>query len=287
MSYSIVQFNQEFSSEDVCLDTIFNYRYGDLKVCPKCHQETKFYRLKSVNRKAYSCLKCRHQLHPLAKTIFHKSDTPLTKWFYAMYLFSVSKNGVSALELQRHLKVTYKTAWRMAKQIRLLMGDDGVKLDGEVEVDETYVGGKSINSRNKTRTIGDKAVVFGMVQRNGRVKAKHVKSSGARVLLPEIAHSINVTTKIYSDEWGSYKRLAKLGFNHSSVNHKRLEFSRDGVHTNTIEGFWSQLKRSINGTYHVVSPKYLQHYVDEFSFRYNLRGEPVYPTLLRRSSQPS
>lgn len=287
MSYSIVQFNQEFSSEDVCLDTIFNYRYGDLKVCPKCHQETKFYRLKSVNRKAYSCLKCRHQLHPLAKTIFHKSDTPLTKWFFAMYLMSNGKNGTSALELSRHLNVTYKCAHRIAKKIRLLMTSGDFKLTGTVEVDETYVGGKSINSRTKKRTIGDKQVVFGMVERDGRVKAKHVKSSGARILLPEIVHNIDTTTKIYSDEWGSYKRLAKLGFNHSSVNHNQLEFARGEANTNTIEGFWSQLKRSINGTYHVVSPRYLQNYVDEFSFRYNLRTQPVFPVLLRRSSQPS
>lgn len=286
MNYTIAQFNNEFSDESVCLDTIFQYRYGELTTCPKCGQEAKFYRL-NHNRKAYSCSECRYQVHPLADTIFHKSATPLNKWFFAMYLFSNSKNGVSALELQRHIGVTYKTAWRMAKQIRSLMSDDGDKLDGEVEVDETYVGGKSINSRNKQRTIGDKAVVFGMVERDGKVKAKHVKSSGARVLLPEIARNINTTAKIYSDEWGSYKRLAKLGFDHSSVNHNKLEFARGEINTNTIEGFWSQLKRSINGTYHVVSPKYLQLYVDEFAFRYNLRGEAVYPALLGRAGRTS
>jgi len=285
MSYTKKDFEREFDSEETCLRTIFNHRFGELTVCPKCHKETKFYLLKG--RKAFSCLHCRHQIHPLANTIFHKSATSLKDWFYAMFLFSVSKNGVSALELQRHLGVTYKTAWRMAKQIRLLMGHDGLKLEGEVEVDETYVGGKSINSRNKKRTLLDKEVVFGMVERNGRARVKHVKSSGARVLLPEIARHINTTAKIYSDEWGSYKKLAKLGFNHGSVNHKQNEFSRDDVHTNTIEGFWSQLKRSINGTYHVVSPKYLQFYVDEFAFRYSLRTQPVFPALLRRLSQPS
>lgn len=285
MSYTKKDLEREFSTEEACLQAIFSYRYGELTTCPKCGQETKFYKLK--NRKAYSCLQCRYQLHPLANTIFHKSETSLKDWFYVMFLFSISKNGVSALEIQRQIGVTYKTAWRMAKQIRLLMGDDGLKLDGEVEVDETYVGGKSINSRNKKRTLLDKEVVFGMVERNGRAKTKHVKSSGARVLLPEIARHINTTAKIYSDEWGSYKRLVKLGFNHGSVNHKQGEFSKDGVHTNTIEGFWSQLKRSINGTYHVVSPKYLQHYVDEFAFRYSLRQQPVFPALLCRSSQPS
>lgn len=273
MKYSIKEFRQQFPDDNACLEYIFETKYPELV--------GKYWRVKG--RACYANGQG-DQLYPMKDTIFEKSTTPLTLWFYAIYLFSASKNGVSAKELQRQLGVTYKCAWRIAKQIRSLMGDDDDKLTGEVEVDETYVGGKSINSRHKKRTIGDKAVVFGMVERKGRVRAKHVKSSGARVLLPEIARHIDNATQIYSDEFGSYRRLPKLGYNHESVNHSKNEFSRDGVHTNTIEGFWSQLKRSINGTYHVVSPKYLQYYVDEFAFRYNHReiSVPLFRELIAR-----
>ncbi len=273
MKYTIKNFRNDFPNDDVCLEYIFKQKYPDLV--------SKFYRVKG--RKCFANT-VGDQIHPLKKTIFEKSSTPLTDWLYAIYLFSASKNGVSAKELERQLGVTYKCAWRICNQIRKLMTEDNEKLSGEVEVDETYVGGKSVNSRNKKRTIGDKAVVFGAVEREGRVKAKHVISSGARVLLPEIARTVEKATKIYSDEWGSYKRLAVLGYSHGSVNHRENEYSKDGIHTNTIEGFWSQLKRSINGTYHVVSPKYLQLYVDEFAFRYNHRqlARPLFAELVAR-----
>lgn len=256
MKYTIRDFRDEFPTDDICLDRIFRAKYPE--------HVGKFWRVKG--RASYANVNG-EQLYPMKGTIFEKSTTPLTLWFYAIYLFAASKNGVAAKELERQLGVTYKCAWRIAKQIRSLMVEGNSSLTGIVEVDETNVGGKSINSRNKKRTIGDKEVVFGMVERNGRVKAKHVMSSGARALLPEIARSIDTTTRIYSDEHGSYRRLARLGYSHSSVNHNKLEFSRGGVHTNTIESFWSQLKRSIHGTYHVVSPKYLQSYVDKFAFQ--------------------
>ncbi|HEV2403163.1 MAG TPA: IS1595 family transposase [Candidatus Saccharimonadales bacterium] len=139
--YTIEQFNQQYLTEDACLDSIFRNRYGDLEACPNCGVvDAKFYRLKE--RKAYSCQHCRYQIHPLAGTIFHKSDTPLRSWFFAIYLFGTSKNGVSAKELERHLGVTYKTAWRIAKQIRLLKQQDSNRLSGVIEADETYIGGK-------------------------------------------------------------------------------------------------------------------------------------------------
>src|ERR1700755_1825443 len=140
MRYTKKQFEADFPNDDVCLNTIFQNRYGHVKTCPKCAVVgTKFYRV--TGRKCYACMHCGYQLHPLAKTIFHKSETPLTSWFYAIYLFSVSKNGVSAKEIERHLGVTYKTAHRMCRQIRKLMAGDNDFLAGEVEVDETYIGG--------------------------------------------------------------------------------------------------------------------------------------------------
>lgn len=281
MRYTVKQFREDFPDDDTCLQTIFENRYGDLKHCPKCAVvKPKFYKV--TGRKCYACKDCGYQLHPLAQTIFHKSETPLTSWFYAIYLFSVSKNGVAAKELERHLGVTYKTALRMAHQIRKLMADGGDPLTGEIEIDETYIGGR----RKLAQKFKNKSVVFGMVERNGSVKSNHVKSNGSRVLLPVIVQGIAPASSIHSDEYRAYKVLPKYGYSHTTVNHSRLEYVRGTAHTNTIEGYWSQLKRSIDGTYHSVSPKYLQQYLDEFSFRYNLRDVAVYPVLLEQASKP-
>lgn len=281
MRYTYAQFNKEYPNDDACLEEIFQNRYGKLGHCPKCGVvDPKFYKV--TKRKCYACKDCGHQLHPLAQTIFHKSETPLKSWFYAIYLFSVSKNGVSAKEIERHLGVTYKTAHRMALQIRKLIADAGEPLTGEVEVDETYIGGR----RKMAKKFTNKSVVFGMVERNGVAKSVHVKSSGSRVLLPVIIKEVEPKASIHSDEWPVYKNLPKLGFTHTTVNHSKLEYVRGNAHTNTIEGYWSQLKRSIDGTYHSVSAKYLQTYLDEFSFRYNLRGLAAFRILLERASTP-
>jgi len=281
MRYTVKQFQADFPTDDACLDAIFQNRYGDVDTCPKCGVvDTKFYKV--ANRKCYACMHCGYQLHPLAQTIFHKSATPLTSWFYAIYLFSISKNGVAAKELERHLGVTYKTAHRMAAQIRKLMEQDGDPLCGEIEVDETYIGGK----RRMASMYNNKSVVFGMVERDGVAKAKHVKSAGVRVLIPEIHQGIELGANIHSDEARVYTKLSQQGYTHTTVNHSKLEYVRGTAHTNTIEGFWSQLKRSIDGTYHAVSPKYLQSYVNEFTFRYNYRGVIAYPALLEQASKP-
>jgi len=153
------------------------------------------------------------------------------------------------------------------------------KLDGDVEIDETYIGGK----RRMANKFSNKSVVFGAVERNGRVMSVKVQTAGARILIPKIEQGIALGAHIHSDEWRSYATLSKRGYTHTTVNHSKLEYVRGSAHTNTIEGFWSQLKRSIDGTYHAVSPKYLQSYVDEFVFRYNLRAIPIAPILLERA----
>lgn len=264
MKYSIKHFRSEFPNDEACLDYVFRAKYPELA--------ESFYRVKG--RKCYEN-KLGQQIHPLKGTIFEKSSTPLTLWFHAIYLFSASKNGVAAKELERQLGVTYKTAWRIASQIRKLMTDDGQLLSGEVEVDEAYIGGKGYWRAKERRDIEDrKQVVMGMVQRNGRAKIVHVKSSGARALLPEIQKTIVADTQIYSDEYGAYKSLPKLGYKHGYVKHRDRQFRKGNAHTQNVEGFWSQMKRSINGTYHSVSPKYLQSYADEFAFRYSNRANP-------------
>lgn len=278
MRYTFKDFRAEYPDDDTCLKAVLDNRYGT--TCPKCGVvNTKFYKI--TGRKAFACLHCRQHIYPLADTIFRKSETSLWNWFYAIYLFSVSKNGVSAKELERQLGVTYKTAWRMAKQIRKLMAEESGMLGGAVEVDETYIGGR----RKLAQKFTNKSSVFGAVERNGLIRAKHVKSTGARVLLPEIERSVLQATTVYSDEYSSYRRLKKLGYSHTTVNHSKLEYVRGTAHTNTIEGFWSQLKRSLDGTYHAVSPKYLQSYVNEFVFRYNLRTVAIAPVLLKQAAK--
>ena len=277
MRYTFAQFKAEYPDDDACLEAVFQHRFGDLKYCPACGAETKFYRVKK--RQCYSCMHCGYQLHPLANTIFRKSSTSLWNWFYAIYLFSVAKNGVSAKELERHLGVTYKTAWRMAKQIRLLMAQDTDKLTGVVEADETYIGGRT----DSIRRFRNKSAVLGVAEKNGQAKAVVADGVSATTALPFLKANVERGSMIHTDESRIYSRV-KWEFDHETVNHGLKEYVREGISTNTIEGFWSQMKRSIGGTYHCVSPKYLQTYVDEFVFRYNYRGVAVCPALLERAA---
>ncbi|RWZ78671.1 MAG: IS1595 family transposase [Candidatus Microsaccharimonas sossegonensis] len=280
MRYTIKDFRRDFPNDDVCLDTVFKERYGDIDTCPSCGViGTHFYRVKG--RKCYACEWCGYQLHPLAETIFHKSSTPLTSWFYAIYLFSVSKNGVAAKELERHLGVTYKTAHLMARQIRSLMAQADGGLSGTVEADETYIGGH----RRSTARWENKSPVLGVVERGGEVRAKVTIGANASTALPFLRNNVEKDGFIMTDDSKVYHRL-KREYGHDVINHSEKKYGRGIVYTNTIEGFWSQMKRSIDGTYHAVSPKYLQLYVNEFVFRYNLRGVVVYPALLERASKP-
>jgi transposase len=277
MRYTKKQFEAEYPDDDACLEAVFQNRFGDLKICPKCGvSDTKFYRVKK--RQCYACMHCGYQLHPLAGTIFRKTTTPLKDWFYAIYLFSVAKNGVSAKELERHLGVTYKTAWRMAKQIRLLMAQDVEQLNGMVEVDETYIGGRTKGRQNR---LDNKTAVMGAVEKLGSARAQATGWADATIARSFLNVHLSPEANLQTDDSRIY-RSAKKYFKHEVVNHSEGVYVQKGVSTNTIEGVWSQMKRSIDGTYHVVSPKYLQSYVDEFIFRYNYRDVAVCPVLLER-----
>jgi transposase-like protein len=280
MKYTIVDFNKDFQDEDACLEDMFTRRYGAVKTCPKCKKYTTFYKV--ADRKCYACQFCGHQLHPLAGTIFHKSSTPLKLWYFAIFLFSTSKKGVSAKELQRQLGVTYKCAWRMAHQIRKLMGQDGDKLSGIVEADETYIGGyKKGGQGGKGKTP-----ILGLVQRGGGVKAK-VAPRETHIILNHMRDNVEKGTTVFTDQFGVYKKAIQLGYTHDAVNHWKKEYARNNVHTNTIEGFWGQLKRSIRGTYTFVSVKHLQAYVDEFAWRYSNRANPLFSALLQLAWKPA
>jgi transposase-like protein len=277
MKYTIKNLKNDFPNDDACLDFIFKNRWPKGLTCPNCEKKD-FYHVKG--RKSYAC-KCGYQVSPTEGTIFHKSSTPLTLWFHAIFLMSQSKNGVAAKELERQLGVTYKCAWRMAQQIRLLMSDDDGPLgDNEiVELDETYVGGKAKGKRG--RGAANKTPVFGAVERNGKLKTKVVLNVRKLTLMPLIKDMVADNSVIVTDESNSYNDVKKVGHLHESINHSKGQYVDGDVHTNTIEGFWSQFKRSVHGTYHSVSRKHLQLYLDEFSFRYSHRkSDNALPVLI-------
>ena len=288
---TIHQFNEMFPDEDVCLETVLNMVYPDGITCRKCQEVTKHHRLN--DRKAYSCQFCGTQVYPLAGTIFEKSSTPLKSWFYAMYLMASTRTGISAKQLERELGVTYKTAWRMFKQIRSILNED-VDLGGLlVEVDETYVGGKAENMhRAKRERLGGRGTagkqpVFGMVERKGKVITKVVPDVSRETLLPNIRGKVLPSSLVYSDEHASYDPLKSMGYQHRRVHHGAKVYVVGDVHTNTIEGFWSLVKRGISGVNHAVSAQYLQGYFDSYAFRWNHRDDDaaMYDSMANRVSK--
>ena len=273
-NFTIKELRVHFSTDDQCLEYLFDTKYKTATNCPKCNRTFNYSRVKE--RRAYQCNHCNNMISPTASTIFHKSETQLNLWFYAIFLFCVSKNGVSAKELQRQTGVTYKTAWRMAFQIRTLFADDNDTLKGTVEIDEAYLGGKE-DKKHESKKHGHKGsqgktAVIGAVERGGNVRARVVDDTTRNEVTPFVRGKIAIDATVFTDEYVSYDNLSNLGYRHEQVNHSKKVYVDGNTHTNTIEGFWSQLKRSIDGTYHMVAPKHLQQYVNEFAWRYNRRN---------------
>jgi transposase len=278
-----MEFEAEFPDDAACLDWLLAWRYPDGVFCPTCQRVTKHHRERK--RTSYSCQFCGHRVHPMVGTIFEDSATSLRHWFYAMYLMTSTRCGVSAKHLERELGVTYKTAWRMAKQIRSMLEQDDDQLSGTVEVDESFFGGKDKwkhESKRPHRGTGfvSKTPVLGMAQRAndavpGKIVAKVVDGTRKNDLLPRAKERILPSSTVYSDESYAYRDLADLGFTHGRVNHAQGVYVDGDVHTNTIEGFWATVKRGIGGNYHQISTKYLQSYLDEFAFRWNSRLTPT------------
>lgn len=271
---TIAQFFKQFPDDESCLNHLFEIRFGQGFTCPSCERPSNWYRIKA--ERAYSCQWCGYHLHPTVGTPFEQTRTALQSWFYAIYLFTTTRNGVAAKELERQLGVTYKTAWRMADLIRKHMADvDGDDLLGGqgavVEIDETLIGGvqrtgvSGPNMQNKT-------VILGMVERGGEVVTKVVPNNRRSSLQPPIVQTIVRGTEIHTDAARSYQELWRSGYRHHSVNHNNGEYVTPyGCHTQTIEGFWSQLKRSITGTHIHVSGKHLWKYAKEAEYRFNRR----------------
>ena len=289
LRYTRTKFDKEFPNDDVCLETIKEQKYpGGVAHCEKCDQDRKHYRVKG--RTAYACDKCGNHIYPLAGTIFEKSTTSLRIWFQAMYLMGSTRCGISAKQIQRETGVTYKTAWRIFKQIRSLLSDSDMQLEGStVEMDETYVGGKENMHLNRPAWLepSKKTCVVGMVERGGRVRAV-IATDNSRKTLHDIAREyILPSSTVFTDDLVSYHGLEKYGYNHKRINHSQKIYVHGDVHTQTIEGFWSLMKRGIGGVYHQVSKKYLQTYLNEYAFRYNRRhsGNLIFYAILAKVAE--
>jgi transposase-like protein len=292
LRYTFQQFEKDFPTDDACLEQIKEQRFpGGVTNCHKCEKPRKHYRVKG--RTGYACETCGNHIFPLAGTIFQKTSTSLRIWFHAMYLMGSTRCGISAKQIQRETGVTYKTAWRMFKQIRKLMGEElqlGGEGSGGVEVDEMYHGGRRKNESG--RMLGgdsaNKTMVMGVVERKG---GRIVARIAPRLTIPAtnelLREYVMPKTMIFTDDAGAYNELGELkgmGYVHRRIKHAQKVYVQGDVHTNTIEGFWSLVKRGIGGVYHSVSAKYLQSYLDEYSFRYNRRssGNLIFSAMLLR-----
>jgi len=300
-SYSVMEFIREFPDDDTCLNWLWRKRYspdGEHAYCPRCQTARTFRRYNGKRqRQVWTCTSCTQQLAPTAGTIFHKSSTSLHLWFYAMWIMTSTRCGVSAKQLERELGVTYKTAWRMFNLIRnrLMEQDYQGPLSGEVEADETWIGGKMREVEKRRARAEGKAergqyvkhreTVFGMVERNGRVIALHVPSRYGYTIRTKIRDHVEVGCSLYTDDFRGYEGLERR-YDHHTINHSLRIYARGDVHTQTVEGFFALLKNGIRGVYHQVSPKWLQGYVNEYVWRYNHRDDEAaqFKTLLLRAT---
>lgn len=267
----LIHLIEQFQDEDSCRIVLEGLRWPQGVRCPRC-DSAKSYR--DSNRGIFDCASCGYQFSVTAGTIFHDSHLPLRKWFIATYLMCESKKGMSALQMKRTLNVAYRTAWYLCHRIRAAMNEvSGEQLSGTLEVDETFVGGKVRGQGRGFR--GNKSTVVGVVQRKGEIRLQVAGGTDRETLHAIIhRHALPTAEAIYTDEWPAYKGIGDKDTRHESVNHKAEEWVRGDVHTQTVESVWSLLKRSIVGSYHHVSVKHLDSYLDELEWRFNNRENP-------------
>lgn len=284
-SIDLLTLLDRFHSEERCLDYLQGLRWPKGVRCPRCDSE-KVSRI--VKRAQFDCDSCRYQFSVRVGTIFHDSHLPLRKWFAAVYLMCEAKKGVSANQLKRTIGVAYKTAWYLCHRIRAAMKDaDTTPLEGTVEVDETFVGGKAKGYGRGY--IDNKTMVLGAIERGGGIRLQVEKRRDRKTLHSFVEEHAPDAENVYTDDWHAYDGIQDEKTDHASVNHSDNEYVRGDVHTNSIEGAFSLLKRSIVGSYHQISAKHLPAYLDEFEFRFDNRDNPYLfrDTLLRLISSES
>ncbi|MBN2319777.1 MAG: IS1595 family transposase [Acidobacteria bacterium] len=267
---SLLDLQKTFPTEEACREELAKARWNGKPVCVHCGSSRKIYKI--AGGRLYKCADCRKPFSVKMGTIFEDSALPLQKWFMALWFLSAHKKGVSSMQLSRDINVTQKTAWFMLHRIRYAMKtpEFNKPMNGTVEVDETFIGGKT-HGQGRGYMQPNKTAVFGMAERNGEIRAQSVKHADGKTLKPIIRENIDSDAIISSDEFGAYKDLDKEFKNHVIVIHSQKEYVNGIAHTNNIEGFWSILKRGIYGIYHSASKKHIDKYVDEFEYRYNTR----------------
>ena len=274
---------KQYSDEEAAWLFFESIRWPNGPICPHCGVVNHAYYLepkagnrttrtgKVSYRRVWKCADCREKFSVLVGSVFEDSKIPLSKWLLAFHMMCAGKNGVAALELQRTLGVTYKTAWFMAHRIRYAMdqGPLGTLLSGTVEADETYVGGKAHGKRG--RGAANKTPVVSLVERGGKVRSRVVTNVTGKNVKEVLHANVSPDATLMTDAYQVYREPGMMFAAHETVDHGKGEYVRGDAHTNTVEGFFSQLKRSLDGTHHHVSAKHLHRYVGEFDFRYNSR----------------
>lgn len=268
-----------FQDRATCINYITQLRWGGKTTCAFCGHDH-VYELKGAHKR-YKCAKCRKHFSALKGTIFENSTIELSKWFMALFIMSTHRKGISSVQVARDIGVTQKTAWFMMQRLRNAFKQQSFTYSKighakVVEADETYIGGKPVNMHKKKREAiekqgaQNKIAVIGAIERDGEVRAQVIEKTNYETVIPFLVKNVHQHTNLMTDEHVAYGTMERL-YNHQTIKHMLKEYVRGDVHTNTIENFWSLLKRGIYGTYHFISTKHVQNYLEEYAFRFNSR----------------